>query len=77
MNATIESSPRRARPRFGRPRKFDRVTLAWERVTKLREAELAHRKAENAKLREWGNQLADFYTILNLRRAAVKLGWDL
>jgi hypothetical protein len=46
-------------------------------VTKLREAELAHRKAENAKLREWGNQLADFYTILNLRRAAVKLGWDL
>jgi len=76
MNATIVSLPRR-QAWAHRPRKVDAVTLAWERVTKLREAELAHLKAENAKLRQWAHQLADFYTVLNLRREALKRGWDL
>jgi len=76
MNATIDSPPHR-QARARRPRKFDEVTLAWERITKLREAEIANLKAENAKLREWAHQLADFYTILNLRRDALKLGLDI
>ena len=52
MSATVESPPRR-RTLAHRPRKVDEITQAWERVTKLREAELASLKAENAELREW------------------------